>query len=167
MEGYWTTRGYANSRIANSRTGQVAHWTTRGYRLCGHKVTYAITYARKSINKWLNSNIQFHFIMQHFNMIQCRVLCHNLLKTTTTTGDVRELPSPRLVQAASWLVRELSSPLVDQSAICPVRELAIRELAYPGVVQLPYVLLLIFFFPRLISAVTDWMSATLPHMVWP
>ena len=22
--GYWTTRGYANSRIANSRTGQVA-----------------------------------------------------------------------------------------------------------------------------------------------
>jgi len=26
----WTTRGYANSRIANSRTGQVADWTTRG-----------------------------------------------------------------------------------------------------------------------------------------
>jgi len=24
-----------------------------------------------------------------------------------------------------------------------------------------------FFFPRLISAVTDWMSAILPHMVWP
>jgi len=29
-EGNWTTRGYANSRIANSRTGQVADWTTRG-----------------------------------------------------------------------------------------------------------------------------------------
>ena len=28
--GNWTTRGYANSRIANSRTGQVADWTTRG-----------------------------------------------------------------------------------------------------------------------------------------
>jgi len=27
--------------------------------------------------------------------------------------------------------------------------------------------LLSFFFPRLISAVTDWMSAILPHMVWP
>jgi len=26
----WTTRGYANSRIANSRTGQVAEWSTRG-----------------------------------------------------------------------------------------------------------------------------------------
>jgi len=25
----------------------------------------------------------------------------------------------------------------------------------------------IFFFPRLISAVGDWMSAILPHMVWP
>jgi len=36
MRGYWTTRGYANSRIANSRTGQVADWTTRGChrRLC-------------------------------------------------------------------------------------------------------------------------------------
>jgi len=25
--GNWTTRGYANSRIANSRTGQVADWS--------------------------------------------------------------------------------------------------------------------------------------------
>ena len=33
---YWTTRGYANSRIANSRTGRLADWTTRGChrRLC-------------------------------------------------------------------------------------------------------------------------------------
>ena len=28
--GYWTTRGYANSRIANSRTRRLADWTTRG-----------------------------------------------------------------------------------------------------------------------------------------
>ena len=27
--------------------------------------------------------------------------------------------------------------------------------------------LLLFFFPRLISATADWMSAILPHMVWP
>ena len=27
--------------------------------------------------------------------------------------------------------------------------------------------LLSSFFPRLISAVTDWMSTILPHMVWP
>jgi len=26
---------------------------------------------------------------------------------------------------------------------------------------------LLFFFPRLISAVADWMPAILPHMVWP
>ena len=25
----------------------------------------------------------------------------------------------------------------------------------------------VFFFPRLISAAADWMSAILPHMVWP
>jgi len=42
----------------------------------------------------------------------------------------RELSSPRLAQSAT-------SPRVDQSARCPVRELAIRELAYPRVVQLP------------------------------
>ena len=35
-------------------------------------------------------------------------------------------------------MHELSSPRVDQSARCPVRELAIRELAYPRVVQLPF-----------------------------
>jgi len=29
-DGYWTTRGYANSRIANSRTGRLADWTSRG-----------------------------------------------------------------------------------------------------------------------------------------
>jgi len=28
--GNWTTRGYANSRIGNSRTGHLADWSTRG-----------------------------------------------------------------------------------------------------------------------------------------
>ena len=32
---------------------------------------------------------------------------------------------------------------------------------------LPLLRLLSIFFPRLISAVADWMSAILPHMVWP
>jgi len=30
LEGNWTTRGHANSRIANSRTGHLADWSTRG-----------------------------------------------------------------------------------------------------------------------------------------
>ena len=30
LDGYWTTRRYANSRIANSRTRQLAYWTSRG-----------------------------------------------------------------------------------------------------------------------------------------
>jgi len=80
-------------------------------------------YARNNINKWLNNNIQLHFIMKHFNMTQWRVLCpqNHVLKTTTTTGDILEL----------------SSPLVDQSARCPVSKLAIREMAYLRVVRLP------------------------------
>ena len=43
--------------------------------------------------------------------------------------------SPRLVQYTSCLVRELTSPRDVQSTSRPVRELAIRELAYPRVVQ--------------------------------
>ena len=35
------------------------------------------------------------------------------------------------------LLAASASPRVVQSATCPVRELAIRELAYPRVVQLP------------------------------
>ena len=53
--------------------------------------------------------------MKHFNRTRWRVLCpHNhVLKTTTTTGDIRELSSPRLVPSASW-----------QSASCPVAVIA-------------------------------------------
>ena len=36
----------------------------------------------------------------------------------------------------------------------------------PSVWALAHILVLSFF-PRLISAVGDWMSAILPHMVWP
>jgi len=30
VRGNWTTRGYTNSRIANSRTGHLADWSTLG-----------------------------------------------------------------------------------------------------------------------------------------
>ena len=78
----------------------LGYWTSRGYRLCRHTITYQIIvfkYARRNINKWLNNNIQLHFIMKHFNMTQRCVLCpdHHLLKATTTTGDIRELSSYR------------------------------------------------------------------------
>jgi len=50
-------------------------------------------YARKNINKWLNNDIQLHFIMKQCSVTQWRVLCPHghLLKTTTTTDDIREL----------------------------------------------------------------------------
>jgi len=40
---------------------------------------------------------------------------------------------------------------------------ALRDRANHDIFALSFVL----FFPRLISAVTDWMSAILQHMVWP
>ena len=119
--GYWTTRGYANSRIANlptrglddSRTGHLADWSTRG-----------LDNSRTGqVADWTTLGCHRRFCMLSFPFWR-------------HLRD-RELSSPRLVQCASWLVRELSSPRVDQSARCPVRELAICELAYPRVVQLP------------------------------
>jgi len=35
------------------------------------------------------------------------------------------------------------------------------------IIFLPSDFYLLLFFPRLISAVGDWMSSILPHMVWP
>ena len=37
----------------------------------------------------------------------------------------------------------------------------------PYVIYFHAVSFFLFFIPRLISAVGDWMSAILPHMVWP
>ena len=54
----------------------------------------------------------------------------------------------------SWVLSEVTSFMV---ALCN------RETIY--IFMLWFVLLL--FFPRLISAAADWMSAILPHMVWP
>ena len=112
-DGYWTTRGYANSRIANSRTGHLAVWSTRG--LDNSRTGQVADWTTRGCH---------------------RRLCVLSFPVWRHLQD-RELSSPRLVQSASWLVRELSSPRVDQSARCPVRKLAIRELAYPRVVQLP------------------------------
>jgi len=81
-----------------------------------------LKYACKKHNKWHN-NIQLHFIVKHFNMTQRRVLCpHNhLLKTATTTGDIRELSSLRVdclraVQSVRCPVHELTSLRVGVSA---------------------------------------------------
>jgi len=43
----------------------------------------------------------------------------------------------------------------------------IRQAIYIFILSFVLLLLLLSFFPRLISAVGDWMSAILPHMVWP
>jgi len=40
-----------------------------------------------------------------------------------------------------------------------------RETIY--IFMLWFVLVLLLFFRRLISSAADWMSAILPHMVWP
>ena len=44
---------------------------------------------------------------------------------------------------------------------------ALWHRANHNIFMLWFVLVLLSFFPRLISAATEWMSAILPHMVWP
>jgi len=93
--GNWTTRGYANSRIANSRTGHLADWSTR--RLDNSRTSQLADWTRRGLD---NSRSR-----------RCR-----------QTGKLS-------AQSRRW------HPRVVQSASRPVRELAIRELAYPRVVQ--------------------------------
>ena len=49
----------------------------------------------------------------------------------------------------------------------PFIMVALRNRADHYIFMVWFVLSSSFFFPRLISAAADWMSATLPHMVWP
>jgi len=42
-----------------------------------------------------------------------------------------------------------------------------RETIYIFILWFVLLLLLLLLFPRLISSTADWMSAILPHMVWP
>jgi len=107
------TLGLPTRELDDLRTGHLADWSTRGL---DNSRTGQVT-------DWTTRGCH-------------RRLCVLSFPFWRYLWD-RELSSPRLVQSASWLVCELSSPRVDQSARCPVRELAIRELAYPRVVQLP------------------------------
>jgi len=84
-EGYWTTRGYANSRIANSRTGQLADWTSRGL----------VNSRTGQVADWTTRG--WH-----------RRLCVLSFPFWRHLWD-RELSSPRVDQSARCPVRELSS----------------------------------------------------------
>jgi len=74
--------------------------------------------------------------------------------------------------------------IFNMAAVCPPSGICYARLDHPQrafygrpiwnrtdhyIFMLLFVLLSssFFFFPRLISAAADWMSAILPHMVWP
>jgi len=98
LDGNWTTRGYANSRTANSWTGHLADWSTRG--LDNSRTSQLADWTSRGLD---NSRSR-----------RCRQ------KGKLSMQSRRW--HPRVVQSATCPVRELSSPRVDQSARCPVRE---------------------------------------------
>jgi len=65
------------------------------------------------------------------------------------------------------VVNKISVGLTTVATVtaCPLVMVALRNRADHYIFMLWFVLLL-FFFPRLISAATDWTSAILPHIVW-
>jgi len=87
--GNWTTRGYANSRTANSRTGQLVDWSTRG------------------LDKSRTGQLAVS------QMPPKRKTKHAKSPMASATCPVRDLSSPRLVQSATCPVHELSSPRVE------------------------------------------------------
>jgi len=105
LGGYWTTRGYANSRIANSRTGHLVDWSTRGL----------VNSRTRQLAYWTSRGLD------NSRSRRCRQ------KGKLSTKSRRW--HPRVVQSATCLVRALTSPRDVQSASRPVRELAIRELS--------------------------------------
>ena len=127
LNGNWTTRGYANSRIANLRTGHLADWSTR--RLDNSRTSQLADWTSRGLdNSWSRRCRQKGKLSTQSRQWHPRVV-------QSATCPVRELSSQRLVQYASCLVSELTSPRDVQSASRPVRELAIRDLAYPCIVQ--------------------------------
>ena len=95
--GYWTTCGYANSRIANSRTGRLADWTSSGLV--------------KSRTGQLADVIGDFACLVSFLVASARPRV-----VQSASCPVRELTSVRVVYSARCPVRELSSPRVVQSA---------------------------------------------------
>ena len=98
--GNWTTRGFANSLIANSRTGHLTDWSTHG-----------LDNSRTSqLADWTSCGLD------NSRSRRCRQ------KGKLSTQSRRR--HPRVVQSASCLVRELTSLRVVQSASWCIRELS-------------------------------------------
>ena len=70
-------------------------------------------------------------------------------------------------KAASRASVRKDSPEMDTTALVIMVALWNRADHYIFILFLLSSFFLLLFFPRLISAVRDWISTILPHMVWP
>ena len=111
-DGNWTTRGYANSRIANSRTGHLADWSTRG--LDNSRTSQLADWTSRELD-----NSRSRRCCQKGKLSTQSRRWHPRV-VQSATCPVRELSSPRVDQSARCLVRESSSPRVGVCASCPV-----------------------------------------------
>jgi len=106
--GYWTTRGYANSRIANSQTGHLASWSTRRLdNLCTGQVA-----------DWTTRGCQRRLCVLSFRSFSGI--------RETASCPVCDLSSPRV-----------GNPRVGVSASCPVTSLLCCKLPM-GTIQCFY-----------------------------
>jgi len=104
--GNWTTRGYANSWIAKTRTGHLADWSTR--RLDNSRTSQLTDWTSRGLD-----NSRSRRCRQTAKLSTQGRRWHPRV-VQSVTCPVRELSSPRDVQSASWQsaswrIRELSS----------------------------------------------------------
>ena len=137
--GYWTPRGYANSRIANSRTGRLADLSTR--RLDNSRTGQVADWTTRGCH-WRLCVLSFPF-WQHLRD--------------------RELSSPRVDQSASWQsaswrIRELSSYQDNSNSTAVHQNYLYSELAalnttcniccYPRLTTYMFLSAINFLFPK-------------------
>jgi len=120
LHGYWTTRGYANSRTAKSRTGRLADWSTPG-----------LDNSRTGqVADWTTRRCHQRLCVLSFRSFGG--ICE------TASCPVHNLSSPWVDQSASWqsaswCIRELSSYRIhrqNENAVATVPSTLIHNLIH-------------------------------------
>jgi len=109
------------------RTGHLVDWSTHGLVSSRARqladppavavlVVITLIYGHKTLQRsqkpfWSNKHVRlvicYVILCPHYHTIKTKT-------TSTTSGGIRKLPSPRLVQSASWHICELTSYLGDK-----------------------------------------------------
>jgi len=98
--GYWTTHGYASSRIANLRTGRLADWTTPG---CHRRLCVLSSHFLAIYGSFMRVYLDVYYTR---NLISCIICPHSLVTQLKQILLSAASARPRGVQFVTRPVRE-------------------------------------------------------------